>query len=126
MSTLRASSPTLSATSVRAKRTAAVFLVALVVLSGCTDKSKKSDTTPSAASAAPTVEASDPATAFKDAVTRTNQATMTFTIDTDLGGLGSQQASGAADPKKKATGYHSDVTVSDRSVTIDAILVGSD
>ncbi|GAA4263153.1 LolA-like protein [Dactylosporangium darangshiense] len=110
----------------RGKRAAAVCLVALVALSGCTDKSDKSAENGAVASAAPTVEASDPATAFKAAVTKTNQATMTFTIDADLGTLGSQKASGAADPKAKATGYHSDLTLSGRSVTIDAILVGSD
>jgi hypothetical protein len=59
-------------------------------------------------------------------VARTNQATMTFTIDADLGALGSQQGSGGADPKAKATGYHADLTVSGQAVTIDAILVADD
>jgi hypothetical protein len=125
MTTSRASWPAPSATCGRAS--AAVALVVLLALTGCGGGSPPtpSPTTPSPTSAKPVVDA-DPATALRAAVARTNQTTMTFTIDADLGSLGSQKGSGGADPKAKATGYHADLTVQDRDVTIDAILVGPD
>jgi hypothetical protein len=110
---------------VRAERFAVALLAALLALGACgSDKSDDSGKAP--VSAPPYVADADPVKALKTAVTRTKQETMTFTIDADLGELGSQKGSGGADPKAKATGYHADLTVSGRDVTIDAILVGSD
>ncbi|MGI5236768.1 hypothetical protein [Dactylosporangium sp. CA-139066] len=123
MTTLRALSPTPSATFVRAERFAAAAIAAVLALAGC---SSAKEPAPAPTAAAIVSAPADPAVALREAVARTNQVTMTYSIDADLGTLGSQKGSGGADPKAKATGYHADLNVSDRDVTIDAILVGSD
>ncbi|WP_432978405.1 hypothetical protein [Dactylosporangium sp. CA-233914] len=97
----------------------------MMTLTGCTTKSDEPDS-PAATTAAPAPASTDPVAIFKAAVAKTNQNTMTFTIDTDLGTLGSQKGSGAADPRKKSTGYHGELLTADRKVEIDAILVGQD
>jgi hypothetical protein len=109
---------------VRAERFVAIAVVAALALSGCTTKAGKP--APAAPTAAPTPASTDPAAVFKSAVAKTNSTTTTFTIDADLGTLGTQTGSGAADPAKKSTGYHSELLTADRKIDIDAILVGDD
>ncbi|WP_426507060.1 hypothetical protein ACPPVO_53235 [Dactylosporangium sp. McL0621] len=109
----------------RADRLAAVALVAVLGLTGCTGSAEPASPGSAApASAAPA--ATDPASVFRAAVAKTNQSTMSFTIDSDLGTLGTMHGEGAADPKQKATAYQAELLTTDRKIDIAAVLVGPD
>ncbi|MFI5911318.1 hypothetical protein [Dactylosporangium sp. NPDC051541] len=98
-------------------------MAAVLALGGCTDKSDTSDK-PRPTLAAPTP--TDPVGAFKAAVTKTSQTSMTFAMVADAGELGAQQGQGAIDPAKKSTAYDSELLTSERKIDITAILVSPD
>ncbi|WP_433050654.1 hypothetical protein [Dactylosporangium sp. CS-033363] len=108
----------------RADRLAAVALAAVLALTGCTSGGKETSPEQTPTPAGPV--ATDPASVFRAAVAKTNQVPLSFTIDSDLGTIGTMTGDGASDPRQKATAYKAQLLTADRKIDIAAVLVTPD